>query len=70
MSANMGGTEIYRPLKEITDIMTENIRHIMVFTDGEVSNTSQILELCARNSQNTYFHGIGIGNSCSTGNTI
>ncbi len=42
--ANMGGTEIYNPLKEIFEHKSEN-KIIFLLTDGQVSNSKKIIDL-------------------------
>ena len=69
MMANMGGTEILSPLEAIFQIPCNTLRHVMVFTDGSVSNTHQVLELCGLPAVRRCHrvHGVGIGQGCSTG---
>ena len=40
-SADMGGTEIYKPIKDIVDSEVDNSlpRHLYLLTDGEVGDT-------------------------------
>ena len=40
-SADMGGTEIYRPIKDIVDSVVDHSlpRHLYLLTDGEVGDT-------------------------------
>uniref|UniRef100_A0A671PKQ3 von Willebrand factor A domain-containing protein 5A-like n=1 Tax=Sinocyclocheilus anshuiensis TaxID=1608454 RepID=A0A671PKQ3_9TELE len=47
MNADMGGTEILRPLKHIYSqpCYTDHPRQLFVFTDGEVWNTKEVLDL-------------------------
>ena len=46
LSANLGGTEILRPLKEIfgRKVATGSARQVFILTDGQVSNTEQVIE--------------------------
>ncbi|KAL0152979.1 hypothetical protein M9458_051732 [Cirrhinus mrigala] len=47
MNADMGGTEILQPLKHIYSqpCYPDHPRQLFVFTDGEVSNTKEVLDL-------------------------
>ncbi|CDW72317.1 UNKNOWN [Stylonychia lemnae] len=66
--ADMGGTEIAQPLFEIfSQIPDENLpRHIYLLTDGEVSNTEEVIELVKDNRNNSTVHTFGIGDGVST----
>lgn len=46
-TADMGGTEIYKPLKDIfNEPLDEKLpRHIYLLINGEVSNTEQVVDL-------------------------
>ncbi|MFZ7110434.1 MAG: VIT and vWA domain-containing protein [Desulfatiglandales bacterium] len=66
--ADLGGTEIMNPLKEIfatrkTEGETE--RNIVLLTDGEVGNEEEIFELVAENQESTRVFSIGIGAGCN-----
>jgi hypothetical protein len=74
MSADMGGTQIYSVLEHILrgkqEISAENKisyypRQIFLLTDGNVSNTSQCVDLVRRHSQSTRIFTFGIGNEVS-----
>ncbi|XP_016388547.1 von Willebrand factor A domain-containing protein 5A-like [Sinocyclocheilus rhinocerous] len=47
MQADMGGTEILQPLKHIYSqrCHPDHPRQLFVFTDGEVGNTKEVLDL-------------------------
>jgi hypothetical protein len=66
--ADMGGTEIYKPLDDIfNEPVDEKLpRHIYLLTDGEVCNTEQVVELIKKNNKNSKVHTFGIGNGVST----
>jgi Ca-activated chloride channel family protein len=60
--ANLGGTEIFAPLKEIFEVPpTLHERIIVLLTDGEIGNEQQVFELVAANKANLRFFPIGIG---------
>jgi len=48
MSANYGGTDIYKPLKEaIEKIKTKLNKRIFLLTDGEVDNPDIVVKLAS-----------------------
>lgn len=68
LKANMGGTNIYDPLKYIYDSKKDydNIllpKNIFLLTDGEIRNKKETLELIEKNSNDFTLYSIGIGNS-------
>ncbi|XP_051979417.1 von Willebrand factor A domain-containing protein 5A-like isoform X2 [Xyrauchen texanus] len=67
MGANMGGTEILEPLKHIYSqpCFPDHPRQLFIFTDGEVCNTKQVLDLVKSNvfSHRCFSFGIGEGAS-------
>jgi calmodulin len=75
LSANLGGTEILAPLKAIFQIPfpknarccgEEISREIFVLTDGQVSNTQQVLNEITHNClESTRIFSLGLGHSCS-----
>ncbi|XP_055344115.1 von Willebrand factor A domain-containing protein 5A-like [Paramacrobiotus metropolitanus] len=66
-AANLGGTEILQPLKKIfeTAPLSGYSRQLFVLTDGEVSNTEQVIDLVKKNASNSRVFSFGIGDSCS-----
>ncbi|KAA0724672.1 A domain-containing protein 5 [Triplophysa tibetana] len=68
MRADMGGTEILQPLKHIYSqpCYPEHPRQLFVFTDGEVGNTKQVLDLVRNHSQSHRCFSFGIGEGAST----
>ncbi|XP_063434587.1 von Willebrand factor A domain-containing protein 5A-like isoform X2 [Mytilus trossulus] len=68
MDADMGGTEILKPLKKI---YSETCKHgyprqIFLLTDGEVGNTSEVISLVSSHKKNTRVFTFGIGDGVST----
>lgn len=60
--ADLGGTEIYAPLKEILELpLTSHYRIIIMLTDGEIGNEQQIFKLMSDNNKNLRIFSIGIG---------
>ncbi|KAA0724669.1 von Willebrand factor A domain-containing protein 5A [Triplophysa tibetana] len=68
MGSNMGGTEILQPLKHIYSqpCYPEHPRQLFVFTDGEVGNTKEVLDLVRNHSQSHRCFSFGIGEGAST----
>lgn len=67
MDADLGGTEILAPLKYLKDHppVKGRSREIFVLTDGEVSNTDEVIELCRSMSSDTRIFSFGLGYSPS-----
>jgi len=64
LSADMGGTELKAPLKHaLTANRTEWSRNVFVITDGQVSNTDELVSLIAQHRSNTRVFSIGIGSA-------
>ena len=67
LKADLGGTDISSPLKEIFNSKDyDNInlaRNLFILTDGEVNNREECLELIAMNCEKFKIHAIGIGSS-------
>eukprot|EP00347_Sterkiella_histriomuscorum_P020358 403338114 len=67
--ANMPGTEIYRPVKEILEtkpIHPKFTRHLYLITDGEISDTNKLIDLIKQHRDTTTVHCFGIGDGVST----
>ena len=67
MGADLGGTEILQPLQDILQAPTipGYARQVFVLTDGEVSNTQQVID-CVRAYQNTNrVFALGLGDGAS-----
>uniref|UniRef100_A0A665V198 VIT domain-containing protein n=1 Tax=Echeneis naucrates TaxID=173247 RepID=A0A665V198_ECHNA len=68
MTANLGGTEILQPLKHIYNqpCIPKQPRQLFVFTDGEVSNTKEVINLVKKNSGSHRCFSFGIGEGASS----
>uniref|UniRef100_A0A3Q4HBV2 von Willebrand factor A domain-containing protein 5A-like n=1 Tax=Neolamprologus brichardi TaxID=32507 RepID=A0A3Q4HBV2_NEOBR len=68
MEANLGGTEILEPLKYIYSqpCIPNQPRQLFVFTDGEVGNTKEVIDLVKKNSDSHRCFSFGIGEGASS----
>ncbi|KAK9521328.1 hypothetical protein VZT92_021145 [Zoarces viviparus] len=68
MKANLGGTEILKPLKHIYSqpCIPNQPRQLFVFTDGEVGNTKDVINLVKHNSVSHRCFSFGIGEGASS----
>ncbi|CAI5693945.1 unnamed protein product [Oreochromis niloticus] len=68
MEANLGGTEILQPLKHIYSqpCIPSQPRQLFVFTDGEVGNTKEVIDLVKKNSGSHRCFSFGIGEGASS----
>ncbi|RVE64487.1 hypothetical protein OJAV_G00126350 [Oryzias javanicus] len=68
MQANLGGTEILQPLKHIYSqpSISNQPRQLFVFTDGEVWNTKEVLDLVRKNAASHRCFSFGIGEGASS----
>uniref|UniRef100_A0A3P8U6H7 von Willebrand factor A domain containing 5A n=1 Tax=Amphiprion percula TaxID=161767 RepID=A0A3P8U6H7_AMPPE len=68
MEANLGGTEILKPLKHIYSqhCIPNQPRQLFVFTDGAVGNTKEILDVVKKNSGSHRCFSFGIGQGASS----
>uniref|UniRef100_A0A3Q2WMF1 VWFA domain-containing protein n=1 Tax=Haplochromis burtoni TaxID=8153 RepID=A0A3Q2WMF1_HAPBU len=68
MEADLGGTEILEPLKHIYSqpCIQNQPRQLFVFTDGEVGNTKQVIDLVKKNSGSHRCFSFGIGEGASS----
>ena len=67
MEANMGGTNIYDPLKNVFDsrVIQGYPRQIFLLTDGEIRNIQEVFKLLRLNLKYSRTHSIGIGEKAS-----
>lgn len=70
MAADFGGTEILKPLKHVfkKKLITGHPRRVFVLTDGQVSNTNEVIGLvkkCTEKTDSRVF-SLGIGSGAST----
>lgn len=68
MDADLGGTEILGPLKDICSSKGNNRslgKDIILLTDGEVGNESEIFKLIKKNSGEIRLFPVGIGAGCN-----
>ena len=65
ISANMGGTEVYTPLRHILQqpVKAGLARQVFILTDGQVSNSADCIELVRQHSNNNRVFTLGIGSS-------
>ncbi|XP_039454037.1 von Willebrand factor A domain-containing protein 5A-like isoform X1 [Oreochromis aureus] len=68
MEADLGGTEILQPLKHIYSqpCIQNQPRQLFVFTDGEVGNTKEVIDLVKKNSGSHRCFSFGIGEGASS----
>ncbi|XP_069390568.1 von Willebrand factor A domain-containing protein 5A-like isoform X2 [Paralichthys olivaceus] len=68
MQADLGGTEIIEPLKHIYSqpCIPNQPRQLFVFTDGEVCNTKEVINLVKKNSGSHRCFSFGIGEGASS----
>jgi Ca-activated chloride channel family protein len=67
VNADLGGTEILRPLREIYSSVreTDRKRVVILLTDGEVGNESEVFDLVRKGAGATRMFAIGIGAGCN-----
>lgn len=66
LSADLGGTEILKPLEDIYDSNYLDIKlpkNIFLLTDGEVNNKDKCYQIIEKNSEKFKVHSIGLGSS-------
>lgn len=67
MTADLCGTELYEPLKWLKDSKPQSscLRQIFLLTDGEISNVTQVINLCREMATYTRIFSFGLGHSVS-----
>ncbi|CAF3121684.1 unnamed protein product [Rotaria socialis] len=67
MQADLGGTELLKPLEWLQQHMPEqgHARQVFLLTDGEISNVDQVIDLCRSMATSTRIFSFGLGNSPS-----
>jgi len=67
IDADMGGTEIYNPLKQAINSasISDNPKIVILLTDGAVNNSDQIIKFVKDNTNLARTFAIGIGNGIS-----
>ncbi|XP_059391914.1 von Willebrand factor A domain-containing protein 5A-like [Carassius carassius] len=67
IKADMGGTEILQPLKHIYSqpCYPDHPRQLFIFTDGEVGNTKEVLDLVKSHAHSHRCFSFGIGEGAS-----
>jgi hypothetical protein len=67
MSADLGGTELLKPLQWLQNQppATHHSRQILLLTDGEISNVTQVMDLCRSMSTSSRIFSFGLGHSPS-----
>ena len=72
ISADLGGTELLSPLRWLKERKpSENgVRQIFLLTDGEVSNVSEITNICREMATYTRIFSFGLGHSVSDSSLI
>ncbi|WAQ96473.1 VWA5A-like protein, partial [Mya arenaria] len=67
MDADMGGTEIYKPLEYVLrEKVQQQPRNVFLLTDGEVHNSEQVIGLIKKHSGDTRVFALGLGRGVST----
>jgi hypothetical protein len=67
MSANLGGTNILRPLQELLQTKTKEgyPRQLFILTDGEVGNTQECIDFVRKHADTTRVFTFGLGDEAS-----
>ncbi len=64
--ANMGGTKLLEPLREILSRPASKYpRQVVLLTDGEVDNTAAVISMTAEHGENARVFALGIGSDAS-----
>lgn len=67
LAADLGGTELLRPLQQLFSqpVPKGFARQVIVLTDGEISNVEEVLALCRSAAHSTRIFAFGLGQSPS-----
>lgn len=67
LDANMGGTNISKPMKflEGVPVKPEYPRNVFLLTDGAVVDSSKVIDIVKKNAFTTRVHTFGIGSGAS-----
>ena len=67
MGADLGGTELLQPLQDVlTRVCIPGYkRQVFLLTDGEVSNTQQVIDLVQHNQTTNRVFALGLGEGAS-----
>ncbi|CAF5004267.1 unnamed protein product [Rotaria sp. Silwood1] len=67
MKADLGGTELLMPLRWLKENkpLASSVRQIFLLTDGEVSNVTEVTNLCCEMAEYTRIFSFGLGHSPS-----
>ena len=64
IDADMGGTEVFSPIKHIIENQTDAQQDVILLTDGDVGNQKEIIEYLRQQNSETRFFTIGVGLNC------
>lgn len=67
ITADMGGTEIFAPLKYSVNELSKHQKETRIFllTDGDVNNPEKVIDLANTRNDNIRIHTFGIGSGCN-----
>ena len=61
----MGGTEILGPIREVIKNKSDRPCYVFLITDGDVTNSNEIIATVHEKNEKMRFFSIGIGNGIS-----